>query len=188
MINKNKRGQGLPVNKLVITIIIILAVATLLMFFFKSNLLKYLRNLPGYDVPQEDEDINFTELKDEEKADLCPLFIGRTDTRVDKVLFFNLKDDYISFCKEPGITCGVLVSSKLKWNGNNADANIEVDLSYDRDIGSVNNRKITIFPEILRKEGRLYEWVKDDLPESKYLESLNGAYKLGNWICRKNIV
>jgi len=76
MINKNKKGQGLEINKLVIVILVGLAVVAALIFLFKADLLRYLRNLPGYDVPQEDKPVDLTEITDDEENTLCPFRIG----------------------------------------------------------------------------------------------------------------
>ena len=52
----SKKGN-LGVNKILVIIIAFTFVALLLLFIFKADILSYLRNLPGFDSPDEDRDL-----------------------------------------------------------------------------------------------------------------------------------
>ncbi len=65
-------------NKTLITIIIVVfVIAAVAMFLFRTDINSYIRNLPGYSVPDEDEEIDMSDLSDEEIKDLCPEIIGK---------------------------------------------------------------------------------------------------------------
>lgn len=71
----NKKGIA---TKMLITIIIaVFVIAAVAMFLFKVDINSYLRNLPGYSVPENDTEINMSELSDEEIKDLCPVIVGK---------------------------------------------------------------------------------------------------------------
>ncbi len=63
---KNCRGQGFSINKLIIVILVVLVVATVLIFLFKIDILKYFRFLPDYSVPEEDGVVDIRDESDEE--------------------------------------------------------------------------------------------------------------------------
>lgn len=66
--------RGIWSKKIITLILVILVVASVLIFLFRVDINNYLRNLPGYSVPEEDEEIDVS--NDEELKDLCPVKIG----------------------------------------------------------------------------------------------------------------
>ena len=68
--------RGIAINKLLTAIIVIFVVASVLIFLFRVDINNYLRNLPGYSVPEEDEEINITD-DEESGGDWCPVEIGK---------------------------------------------------------------------------------------------------------------
>lgn len=178
MMNKNKRGQGLPIRKIIGVILIVLALASVFMVFFKVDILKYLRNLPGYQVPQEDVEINVSELTDEQISASCPARIG------------GISNKKIYFCEGYGRGCKVRISSKLLFKGEGDTGEIVIDrfwLFGDDHIGAVNNGRISLIAEVLKEEGSKYE---EDLPSNfEFIKNLDGSrFYTSNWICRNNIV
>lgn len=184
--NFNKKRGTIAINKIVVVILVVLVIAAVLMFLFKADILNYLRSLPGYSVPEEDREIDVANLTDEEMRSLCPVIIGKTKTEVS-VGF--LKDDYIYFCEELSTVCKTQTRSKLKVTGDKNNGEIEVDRWFDNTIGAIKNNKLILSREILEKNGNLYDEVKDDLPDFKYVINLNGSYYIpGNFICRKEVI
>lgn len=196
MINKNpqrvfmnpatidKRGAGIAINRMVILILVLFAVAVGLMFLFKFDPLKYFINLPDYDYPEGDEPVDLTNFTDEQIESLCPFRIG------------HIQERKISFCGNFGTTCDSLIESKLEWDGDEKKAEIEVsqsfwgidELNHNDEIGFVLNGRVSIFLEVL-EELELYWELEEDLPNKKFLTNLDGSYYFsGNWICRKGIV
>jgi len=175
----NKKGQ-LTQNKVITTIIVILVIASVLIFVFKADILKYLRNISGYESTQQDEELDLSELGDEEAKTLCPFRIGGIGS-----------DDLIFFCKDFDIACKNKIASKIQIEGDLIEADLEIVkpwYQFDSEIGFVSNKRFTIFNEILEKRS-LYEELKDDLPDFKFIKNLNGAkYFSGNLICRDSIV
>ena len=52
--NLTKKAM-LPLNKLVVIILVVLVVATVLMVMFRADISNWMRNLPGYTLPEDDE-------------------------------------------------------------------------------------------------------------------------------------
>jgi len=163
----NKKRGSVAINKMVIVILVLLVVVAVLMFIFKADILNYLKSLPGYSVPEEDEEIDLGEIDPEVARSLCPIRVGGID-----------KDGKIYFCNNFEIGCKTRISSKLLWAGNAQSADIEIDKFFDKTIGRFENDVITIDKNKLEGES--------NLPESKFLNNLDGSYYLeGNFLCRK---
>lgn len=172
-----KKGQGLPINKIVITVLVILAVVAALIFWFKADILKYFRNLPWYEVSQEDEEIDLTELTDEQISASCPARIG------------GVSKGSIYFCEDYSRGCKKRISSRLLFKGEGFNGEIVIDRFWmlgDDHIGGVNNKEISLVNEVLKETGSKYE---ENLPSFNFIKNLDGArLHTGNWICRDNIV
>ena len=164
--NKNKKRGSVAVNKLVIVILVILVIAAVLIFLFKADILNYLRNLPGYSVPEEDEGIDLGQLDPEVARSLCPVRVGGID-----------KDDKIYFCKDFEIGCKTRIFSNLIWDGNSESADIEIDKFFYKTIGKFENGIVSINQAKLQGES--------GLPAPKFLNNLDESYYLsGNFLCR----
>ena len=68
--------RGIWDKKIITLILVILVVVSVLMFLFKVDINNYLKNLPGYSVPEEDEEINVTDDEGLLKG-LCLVEIGK---------------------------------------------------------------------------------------------------------------
>jgi hypothetical protein len=184
----NKKGE-IATNKVIITILVIVVIVAVFIFLFRAQIVSILESyIPNYSVPEKDEEINISDLPDDIIASLCPVVVGKVKAEEKRILIVSLKDDYVYFCdnlidgKKKVCT---LVRSNIKWNGDSTNAIIEVDQAVDDTIGSVTNRKVNIYPEIIEKRGKIYDKVKNDLPDERYLRNLNGSYYVsGNFICR----
>ncbi|MAG79003.1 hypothetical protein CMI40_01360 [Candidatus Pacearchaeota archaeon] len=67
----SKKGNLVTDNPVAL-ILVVLVIASVLMFFYKVNINKYLRNLPGYSVPEEDSEYDLSNEKGEDKkGDEC---------------------------------------------------------------------------------------------------------------------
>ncbi|MBU2562623.1 MAG: hypothetical protein KKF68_03110 [Nanoarchaeota archaeon] len=72
----NKKGSGIAINKLVtIIIILFLIVVVVSSLIYNFNPLSYLRNLPSYSIP-EDEEVDLSDLTEEQIKSICPYKIG----------------------------------------------------------------------------------------------------------------
>ncbi len=180
-INSNKKGN-LSTEELIVIILVALVIVSVLIFIFKADVLKYLRNLPDYSA-SEGETIDLSELSDEALKSLCPVLVGKI--KVETFLAVT-EDNFIILCEEPGVSCKSAFVSKLKWTGDENKGVIEVEQLIDDEIGVINNGEITLNKDVFNKESDLYKEVKDDLPEEKYFKSLDSAYYIsGNYLCRK---
>lgn len=179
LILRNKKNKkGMTQEAIVGTIIIVLVLALILSFLFRASILNWIYNLPSYDTPKEDEEIDLTNVEDQSSEGICPFMVARI-----------INGEEISFCKDFEKSCVEKISSKLLWKEKKDGVKIEVDQIFNNVIGDIQNKKIIIYPEILNEDGSLYREVKNDLPDYKYLINLNGAYYLkGNFICRDEIV
>ena len=181
---KNKRGSELVSNKLIIIILAILVIAVILFFIFKANILEWMRNLPEWQY-EGDKDVEVSgEDRNASESD-CPIKVARAPEGKE-----------IFFCGDKACSESNLINSRLYIYGESErKAEIYVLLNgyfgidrliSDEKIGDIENKKITILPEILEGKGAIYEKVKNDLPNFILLLNLNEAYfSYQNYICRK---
>ena len=66
---KNKKGSELVTNKLIILILVVLVVLVILVFAFRSDVLSWIKNLPGFKEPVNQE-IDLTTLSPSELANM----------------------------------------------------------------------------------------------------------------------
>ena len=164
---RGKKAQGLAIDKLLKWIIIVLVITSIVIFIFRADILKWMRNLPGYSVPDEQE-IDYTNPEHIESTTLCE-DIG--SIKVEKGFF--LTSWYIS-----------LGDKKTNFLWKDKDKTIELDEMIDNEVlGSINSK------------GRIKiddKWFSEDMLKKHpniesldYLKLLNGAYKRSdNSICR----
>ncbi|MFA4953189.1 MAG: hypothetical protein WC584_03130 [Candidatus Pacearchaeota archaeon] len=168
-------------EKLVMIILIALVLAVILYFLFGAKIQNWIYNLPSYNVPKEDVEIDLTNQNDIGIETQCKEgnIIGRETNPI--VLGDKATNLYLNFKSAP--TIRIFVTKKL----------LGVDkLSSDVQIGEFEQwGKIKIFSEILEK-GELYAELKDYFPNYKYLVNLNDAYYIrgvgGNFICRDEVI
>ena len=169
--------RGFTQTEIIGLILVVLVVGSVLIFIYKENILGWMRNLPGYSVPEKDEEIDISQQSDAIAKNLCPIIVG------------NIKNGKnIFFCSNLADSCGQEISSKLLWIGNSNNANIFVNQLVNDLIGNVAGGKLSINKDVLNKKGELYLEVKGDIPEYKFLINLNGAYFSMNRICRTELI
>ena len=149
---KNKKAeQGLVTSKLVVLVLVVLVVLATFIFLFRSNLLDFFQNLPGFSSDPGKTNPQF--------IDRCP------------IKFAEVKDKEISFCNNAD--CSSKISSKLLIKGD------QVMVYYtfsNTKIGQITRNLIVLDSSIISREGELYGSVGRDLPDYNLLQNLNGAY------------
>lgn len=70
-LEKLTRKGMMPLNKLVTVILVIVVVIAVLMIIFRLNINSFIRNLPGYALPEDDEILPEELMSDEEIKDYC---------------------------------------------------------------------------------------------------------------------
>jgi len=108
--------RGIWDQKIITLILVIFVVATILLFLFKTDINSYIRNLPGYSVPDEDEEIDMGNLSDEEIRDLCPEIVGKINIPEGGVSGIGAKQ-YIFINNE---------KTNLYWSGNKKEGDIKI--------------------------------------------------------------
>jgi len=187
----NKKG-ALANDKLMILILVILVVVSVLIFFYKADILRHFRNLPEFGS-SEVEEVNVGGGTGTTTSTNCPIQIGSIGPGSEAT-------NQIWSCLTFDGTCGVApMPSYLVWGAKEMDGEIRISqtifevnwlnwINKDAKIGVIQNNNITIDKEIL-EEGERYIKLKADLPSPDFLSNLNGAYKnSGNLICRDTIL
>ncbi len=92
MLKKKSNKHGLiATDKLIIIILVALVIVSVLIFIFKADVLKYLRNLPDYHISEED-DIYLTDLSSDK--------INSLDKKVLEAVVQRSCEDYVEFINE----------------------------------------------------------------------------------------
>ncbi len=95
------------IDKLMILILVVLTVLAVLMFVFKADINSYIKNLPGYSVP-EDEVIDISELPEDQQIYFDCVQIGKIENN-----FVYLKEDlesdqaFLTFVEIDGVRLDV---------------------------------------------------------------------------------
>ncbi len=195
----NKKGAELAIRKLVLIVIILLVLFIALLAFvpmFREKVLGWIRGLPEYKY-EYDEEIDVSELSDEERAGLCSgdLFVGKIKGETERA--GGTKSFIDIYYDEFGI------KTLLYWSGNDRNAEIKVFIpgwfwgKKDVVVAEVKNRKISVKKEFLDKSEAYIalnnkiiketdrEW---GLPGTEVFELLDNAYyRSGNLICRTEL-
>jgi hypothetical protein len=166
-----KKGM-IAINELAAIILALLVIASVAGIYYQTDILRYIKNLPSYQSPNEELDIS--NLSHEQLDSICPITLGK------------IKDDYFFICEEGDRRCLTSEATKLWIKGTESSAKIYVDKNWavDSQIAGVSERKISVNQEVLLGSGALYNKVKSDLPKQEFLMKLNEAYLVGNFICR----
>jgi len=172
-------------KKIIGIILVILVVVSVLLFLFKTSILDYLKNLPGFGN-SNGEDIKIG-VNDEEVEDPCKFLIAKID---------GANNNKIIFCKNFDFSCSEKIPSNLIYK----EDGIFIDqgvlgiggwigkLNPDEQIAEVVRGKILIYSDILNKK-ELYEDLKGSLPEISFLQELHHSEHFsGNFICRGVLV
>lgn len=133
----NRRAM-IAFDEFLIVILVVLVIAAVLMFLFKVDILTYVRNLPGYGVP-EDEEVDLSNLTKDQFSALCPV-------RVAKVVFSGTKGFRKEYIYSPnGIERIKYNSDDIYLDGDIIKVN-DANFLKDTDIGIVDsNNKISIY-------------------------------------------
>jgi hypothetical protein len=189
---KSKSGE-LNINKLIIIILCILVLLALLMFIYKTPILDWLRNLPGYQY-ENDTEIEAPEVIDAAASLACVdnFEIGFLGTPEGTLGF---REQYIYFKNE----AGKYAKSKFYWRGSGTDGKIwflEKDkyvgwdwFNTDIEIAEVKDGIISVKPGLLSLDSEIYQRTRfSERPiELELVNKLDGAYTAGmNRICRKS--
>jgi hypothetical protein len=184
-INKLSRKGEIASNEVILIIIGILVIASVVMFMYKNDLLKQIRNIIGYESP-EDTETDLTMASDAVlKSMRCPYKVAAIyskDTGVVRsfIKMYNGKDVF-----ETPVYFG--------WFGDRYDNTLFLDYTggvfgKDPEVGKIVNKRIRLNDNFISGNG--YESYKKNL-ESNYpgfnykkLLELDGAFYLGgNLIC-----
>ena len=95
---QNKRGE-LEQGKTVAIILVLLVIAVVVLIIFKQNITSWIRSLPGYEPPADNE-TDMSQLSDEEIKSFCPVRVGFYDNSKGRgifnqyYIFVKVNDEY----------------------------------------------------------------------------------------------
>lgn len=183
MEQKDKKGESLAINKLIVVILIVLVLALFFFFWFRQDIWNYIRNLPGYNSTTTDKEIDYTKMTP------------------DQLVQFDCKEvgGILSISSPTSSTQYLRIGTK-KTNLYFDRANILIDFgtlnSFENKIGFGNvilvgsldeNDVIKIDPTFLNENSQDYIRYQNLLPSIVELRVIDGAFKLGtNLFCKKN--
>lgn len=183
-----KRKGALQVDQILIIILVLLAVAAVLFFVYKTDINTYVANLPGFYAPQEDVVIEDDSLAG---SVLCPIIIGVIDGT--KTGSFNSAPIYL-------VKDGVIDRTYNKILFDDGQVTINRNWRTDPVIGSYKEeilpfgegdakknfivKRISMDSGVLGGSGDIFSKVKFDIPSRKSLYDLDGAYIYDMKICR----
>jgi len=148
---KNRKAETSLGGKTVGVILVALVILSVLVFLFTVDIQKWLNFLPSFGTQE-----------DTEYVDKCPVKIA------------EIKDGMILFCNQETKICDI--TSKLQIDGEKIQVHNTNIIIPDTDIGQITVNIIIIFDEVIKKEGKLYSSVVNDLPDYSDLINLYGAY------------
>lgn len=189
LLRTNKRALT-GIEQVLLLTLIILTLAAVFFMFYKGDILTKIRNLPSYGqtASQGDEYIGTDEITESE---FCPVKIG------------NVKGDYlttqgeINFCQDlvKQVNCDGDLYAHLKLSGQK----VQIERTewymwgFDTTVGSFNQNKISLMSELLDVNSKEYKILSgedyyrfEDLP--LLLKNLDGAWIVGNDICRDELI
>ena len=178
--------RGIWNKKIITLILVIFVVASVFIFLFKTDINNFLRNLPGYSVPEEDEEINVSDLTDEELRDLCPVEVGKINIPEGGILGIGSKQHiYIDGEK-----------TNLYWDADEKEGDIKIFrgglFKGDVKVANIANGEVSIdsgfFIEINEKkffnyDSDIYQKIKDYISVPYLVKLHNSYYVSGNLIC-----
>lgn len=131
----NRKGESMSLNKLITIILVVMVVAALLLFTFRSQIRAYLTNLPGFQYDNEDKEITVTE------KDLAVLGCNKVG------YFGRVEGTTLGWGGEQYIYLGT-EKTRLYVNDGFTDSKIFLDnekwWSGDSQVGSIADSKISI--------------------------------------------
>ncbi len=169
-------------NKTLITIIIaVFVIAVVAMFLFKVDINSYLRNLPGYSVPENDTEIDVSKLSDEEIKDLCPVMIGKINIPEGGVSGVGSKQ-YIFMDNE---------KTNLYWSGDRKEGFVKL-LEKDIKVAEVKGGVISLNSGFFNSDSEFdldsedYQKIRFDLGGdiSDFIKLNNSFYAGNNLLCK----
>lgn len=145
---------------LIIAVILIALVASFL--FFKSNILDYLRNLPGYKLPSEDIQINIENNPDLQGGNpFCEnrfAFVLGKDGNLFKEAFFG-KSQYIHFLDTSGKNA---IKSYFYFSGGTERDSLIYSDASDEVVGSLEDGIIKVDQSLFDKSSFIYQKLRSD--------------------------
>lgn len=157
---KTKKG-ALSQEKIIVIILTILILAAILWWLFGVRIQNWIYNLPSYDMPQEDVEIDLTKVKDvaitTEVLSKCVVLVGDIE---NNYLRINLDQIYSNSVQD--------VKSNLKFRPLKTELSLEkekildyrrtklapgtIPINYNLDYGNVISNKIVIDKNYLNKD------------------------------------
>jgi hypothetical protein len=191
--NRNKsKSAELELNKLIIIILCILVLLALLMFIYRTSILEWLRNLPGYNY-ENDTEIEAPDTIDAAASLACVdnFEIGFLGTPEGTLGF---REQYIYFKTAEGS----YTRTKFYWDGEKDNAKILLKregeysgwdwLAPDLEVAEVKDGIVSV---LLGFDSEIYQRTRfsSEKPiELSLIPKLNGTYTAGNnRLCRKTI-
>lgn len=146
--------RGIAINKLLILILVILTVAVTLILVFKVDINKYLRNLPGYSVPENDTLIE--NVGSDEKADSSCSEIG-------KIGASEGGKQYISFNGE---------KTNLYWDAGRRNEYVKVEKTK---VAEVSGGVVSINPGFFNSNSE-FDFDSDAYQEIRFFSGIDASY------------
>ena len=169
---RNKKGQGITTEKILVVVLVLLVVVLVLWFYFKADVLKYFRNLPGYTYDEERE-IDAGD-SSEESEKLCFGKPGEDIGKIRDAKSENFGPDFNQFYVFiNGKNTKLYLAGKFGSKKMGDYKYIKYAKGKDVIVANIGN------------EGRI-EVIREIQEISEYLDKLDGAYILnGNLICKQ---
>jgi hypothetical protein len=179
---KNKKAE-MSLEYVAAIILIAVVIVVILLFIFNDEILNWVRVLPGYQLPDEDQIVEVDSSDEDITVEenglvICPIKIGRI---LEGGKFGGAP---IFFCGDKQCSRDNLIESKIKWKGADLTAIIEVEQLWDDKIGEVEGGVVTIDSGVLSMRGSLYREVRKDLPEHSFVVNLHQSKFEGGFLCK----
>lgn len=166
---RNKKGEEVAINKIIVIIMVVIVILAVLTFLFKANLLNYIKNLPDYQSPDEDKEIiPSNDTSANSKSCSVEGTIGKVGN-FEEITGRNGQFIYIKGLK-----------TNLLWG----DSVVEI---YEDDLIHFNVGIISNY--VIRLDAKLYDSKYRNrhpgLPTIEDLQLLDGSYVIkGNLLCK----
>ena len=170
----NKRGLVVT-DKLLITILVILVLASALIFIFRVDLTKFFGFLPSFSSQRAGE------ILPGEQAKVIPN--DEAIAKCNQIAKINL--NYIYILKADG----ELEKTNLYWDDGNKKIMLDIPFGLNTRLGKdvviggiivTNLKTIAVSNEFLDAESQSYKKYADKLPPVSFIKKLNNSYLLGN--------
>lgn len=157
-------------QQIIALVLVIALVISVAIFLFRVEIIKYVRLLPGYQMPENSNDVD-TDTSSDENANaqntLCPINVGSIN---GGVIYINGEKTNLIW-KGSEIEGKIIYDGPRRWYGY-----VAFWLNGDKDVAEIKNRFIESFDF---KEGTI------DSKIIAQLENLDGAKRIiGNKLCK----